>query len=492
MPTLTAEQFKKKYGSEGINKFNVTLSAADFQKMKEAQQGGVNKSGFSSNIKEAMVSRGSDINRALSDTYSGKINPLQTAVRTVGAGAGFLGDVIGEGVSKVLPDKVEEKLGTVINTVFGGSADKYGEWKNKHQEAAKDFEGALNIAALFPVGKAGETTGGAVKTVAQDSARVLSGLPDGLASKIKKIPVNTEKIANWFASEPSEQVKTILKETSTSKFDDYLNIAKQSSVDPRAKSVFEKVGDSLSDATKQIKKQTDSIGSQKSQILKKANVGNQPFTDAPRRAIIKAMKLEDNPIKEKVISGLKTIKTKVDADNIIDKIQSMVYDAKGTGLIASGSSIEKQIRGIIGELNDSLKKSLPESYKVLNQKYADRISVLNTLNRSLGEVVDGVPVRGASLIKQFFSPSGSKVKEIFEFVKKNTGVDLSQDAVVAKFLGDVFEDPKVKSLLESVPTSKAGIVNKLIDFAAEKSGAIKNLQNKSRNAEINKARDFTR
>ena len=77
-------------------------------------------------------------------------------------------------------------------------------------------------------------------------------------------------------------------------------------------------------------------------------------------------------------------------------------------------------------------------------------------------------MRGASLIKQYFSPSGSKAKEIFDFIKKETNgeVDLAKDATLAKFAGELYDDANVSSLLgglKSVPTTVGGIATKIVE-----------------------------
>ena len=78
-------------------------------------------------------------------------------------------------------------------------------------------------------------------------------------------------------------------------------------------------------------------------------------------------------------------------------------------------------------------------------------------------MVEGVPTRGAGLIKQFFSPSGRKAKELFQYIAQKTGIDLAQDATLARFTMELYNDARAKSLLDGLPTSKSGILNKAID-----------------------------
>ena len=387
-----------------------------------------------------------------------------------------------------------EEVGILMN--------KYEEAKKADPAIARDLEAAGNLLfAAFSLSdiKAG-TEGlaslpGKVKGVVGDVSRVPGQILEAGTDLVKnvtgKVPQYADRATQWLASEPSAQIKTILQETPKSKFDEFLKVAEEASIDPRKPSVFEKVGEKLSDATKQLKKQASSIGAQKSAIIEKAKVGLEEFKDAPRRALLQVMKLEKSPVKDQIIAQLKGIKTKLDADKAIDAIQSMLYDARGTKLIAEGSKMEKQLQGIIGEMNNALKESLPQAYRDLNAKFANRIKVVGTLNRALGEVVEGVPTRGASLIKQFFSPAGSKTKELFEFVKKTTGVDLAQETTLAKFMGEMFNDPKVKSLLENIPLGRQGVIREALNFVAEKTGIGKDIRESIRSGSIEKAREVT-
>lgn len=465
---------------------------------------GLQQKGFVSRVGEDLKSRITNIAGTLGEQARGEINPAETRIRVVGQAAAGVGDVLAQGIISATPEKVkavgldllQTKAGQAGISAIKKGLDIYNEWATKNPRIAKDLEGVLNIASILPVGKGGQMAGKGAVSIAGKTAlageKVATKLTGVTKNIAEKLPQYSEKVAQVLASEPSQQFKTILQETPTNKFDEFIKLAEKSSIDPREPSVFEKVGENLTNATKQIKSQTDSIGKQKSLIINKAKIGLAEFKDAPRKAIIEVSKLEDSPIKDKIITKLKSIKTKKDADKVIDDIQNIIYEAKGTSLIAQGSATEKQLKGIIGRLNEALKDSLPISYRNLNTKYSNRIKVLQTLNRALGEVVEGVPTRGSSLIKQFFSPAGTKTKELFEFIKKNTGVDLAQDAVLAKFAGNLFDDPKVKSLLEGLPTTKAGLVDKTIDFAIEKTGVGEKVGQAIKKGTIKKARLLTK
>jgi hypothetical protein len=420
------------------------------------------------------------------------LTSLSTMGHVAGDVASTAGGILGSFIEPVLPESAKKTIGNVATYID----DKVQSIPGMTPEIHKSLGDVFNAISLLGGNKAATTAKDVTVKTAQTGVNALKNgvesVGDVAQSISQQAPQQFNRAVKLLAAEPSAQVKTILQETPKSVFDDYLKIAQEASTDPRKASVFEKVGDKMTEATKQLKSQADSIGAQKRTIIEKAKVGLQPFIDAPRKAILKVTQLTDNPLKNQVIEKLKSIKTKLDADKVIDEVQSMIYDAKGTKLIAEGSSIEKQLKGILGEMNGALKESLPKAYRDLNVKYSNRAKVIGTLNRALGEVVEGVATRGTGLVKQFFSPAGTKTKELFDFIKKNTGVDLAQDATIAKFMGELFDDPKVKSLLEGLPTTKSGYIEKVIDFVADKTGVGRRWQKTIRKSTVDKARELTK
>ncbi len=141
-------------------------------------------------------------------------------------------------------------------------------------------------------------------------------------------------------------------------------------------------------------------------------------------------------------------------------------------------------------MNTKLKSTLPKEYSNLNTKFSNLTNVANSLNKALGETVEGVSTRGAGLVKQFFSPSGRKAKEIFDYIQKETGIDLAKDATLARFTMELFDDARAAHLLEGIPTSAKGIVQKILDATIEKTGVGRKLKNSLTESTINKAKDI--
>lgn len=127
--------------------------------------------GFLSRVGEDLKKRGSSIAQTFKDTVSGKINPLDTGIQTVGAVAGGVNDIIGEGIKSgvnALPQGVKDTARSIgvdiLQTQVGQAGlsaikqglEKYNQWKEQNPVGAKNLESVLNIASLFPVGKGGQ------------------------------------------------------------------------------------------------------------------------------------------------------------------------------------------------------------------------------------------------------------------------------------------------------------------------------------------------
>jgi len=513
--TLTQEQFKKRYGEDGLKSFNLPVSTSmsfgqdlkqDISQTGTALKGTLDKT----------VQKVSDITAMEQSGQQNKITGFAKKFgTTLGGISQGIGDVFMGGVKAILPQKQEEQAKTalttgiekaipVLNTLdemvgspVGTRIEAYKNLNPKDKATIDAFLGtamfAADVAGLGVAGKAvSKTTQTGKRVIGETLERTLKSTDDLVEYVSKKAPELSKKASAIIATEPAEQIKTILKETPVSKLDEFIEIARKHSIDNRQLSGFEKVGETISDATKQLQKQLGSIGKEKTSILQKAKTGLVEFKEAPRKAILSVMKLEDTPIKKEVISKLKSIKTKLDADKVIDEIQDLIYTGSRNLTIPSGSSLEKQLKGIVGKLNKELKDSLPVAYRNLNAQYSNKIKAVDILNRSLSEVVEGVPTRGASLVKQYFSPTGTKAKELFAYIKKTTGIDLAQDATLAKFAEELFDNPNVRSLLSGIPKSRSGVIDKLVDFTVEKTGVGKKLQETIREGTIKKAKELTK
>lgn len=176
-------------------------------KRKQASAPVVEKPGLMSEIGSDLVKRGGALKEVFTETAQGKINPLQTGLRTVGTVIGGATDVLGRGLvagtKAITPDIVEQKIGegvqNIMQTPIGKSGlsaaqagmEAYQSWKQKNPSIAKDLEATVNIASLFPVEKAfgiaakglGEAAVGTGK-VAVGTGKVAVGAGEAIAKPV--------------------------------------------------------------------------------------------------------------------------------------------------------------------------------------------------------------------------------------------------------------------------------------------------------------------
>lgn len=408
----------------------------------------------------------------------------------------------------VLPNTAREKIKQVEEKVsqgFTALTDKIGssqaliDWTMRNPEAAKGLEEVLaTTSAGGAVAGSILAAEGGVRTTQKLSNSTVR-LVDDIRQKVPSFTNNPQlanKATELLAKDIDGKVETILKETPTTKLDEYVKYAEDASKDPRALTPFDKVGDRMEQATKLLQAEMKRVGQAKSEFTQPLRQGFDSFNG---QSLVDDLTSLHNrlPVSERAfvkgfIEKAKAVKTKFAADKLIDEVQDAVRTAGMQNVVPKGSSLQRQVSGIIEKFNTKLKDSLPPEYATLNTRYSSLKTATNALSRALGEVVEGQSTRGASLVKQFFSPSGKRAKVLFDYIKKNTGIDLAQETTLARFAMELFDDPRSRSLLEGVPKSAVGLIDKAIDFAVEKTGVGKGVQKALREAEVRKAKKLTK
>jgi hypothetical protein len=519
MKTLSAKDFETKYGVSAD-----TIPGPYDKKEAPAEKGFFGRVGDDlskrfSNVKDSIkVASDKGLGTGTEPVESTKAQ-VQAGFNIAGQGAGAILDVIGEGIKTVIPGAVEKGLGDLSNKIaevvtqnprvlaglqaINSGVDKYTEWKLANPEDAKSLEGAVNIAQLLVPGKAnkiGSETGviekkvvGLLKSGEDKFNRVVPDF-EGVTGKEFQ-----QKLVDFVAPEADDATKTILKESTPEDIDKFVTIQEAASRDPRAVTPYETIGDTMAKATKELTDQMKVIGEKKREIIKPLAYGLDKFDASSFIDDLTSLKNSKSTLEtgskatiDKIITAAKDVKTKGAADKFVDDIQDMIYSGNKQMTIPQGSALDRQLRGALGKLNNALKDSLPKEYRALNTKYSNLIKATGKLNRSLGEVVDGISTRGGSLVKQFFSPNGRAAKQLFEYIKANTGIDLAKDATLAKYIMELYQDPRVNTLLGgNIPTSKSGILSKGLDLVVEKTGLGKKIQEKGREAAIRNAKKIT-
>lgn len=463
--------------------------------------------GIFKDIGKSSQKRADNVQTSIQSDSSLPEKAFQVAGQLAGAGSDAIG-AVGKGiVNTVLSDNTEKQVTDMISKLGSKVVEipqvkdiinKYNALPVEEQRNIDAAGGILGLASEFigaGVAKKGVDVAGSVikkgATIVGDTAvkagKATTGIVKNIGSKGKEVFIN------GLSPDIDEGFKKIIKTVDTSKFDEYEAIAKTAGGDLEAPSVYEKVGDSMQNAVEQINKQVKSLSTQKRKIIEQAKVGNVEFKKETGQAILDINRqLKNSAVGKQFIEKLKKVNTKADADRVIDELQDEIYKGSKNMTLPGDSKEANTLKKIVRGYNAKLKDSLPPSYRTLNEKISSKLDNLDLLNTSLGETIDGVPTRGAGLVKQFFSPAGTKAKGLFKFIKENTGINLAEDAVLAKYLGQVYGDVKVNSLLSGIPTTKSGVIDSVTDFALDKLGANNVIGEAKRKGMINKARKLTK
>ena len=258
-----------------------------------------------------------------------------------------------------------------------------------------------------------------------------------------------------------KQTETALKETKTEVFDRYVEQGKKASVSFKEKTPLETAGERAGEALDQIQRKLNNIGQSKQQVLDQAAVGNKPvgniavkFRQELQNTLKNKTSIEaDQKVYNDILSEAQKLgdnpKAK-EVDKFIDFVQDRIYSASRELTVPVSGDVEKILRPITGKLNESLKSQLPESYRNLNKQFSDLVGVRDELNTKLGKEGE----RGGSLMKRVFSPSDARTKELFAEVLKETGIDLTDEATIARFVMETMGDARQKSLLEELKLPK--------------------------------------
>lgn len=494
---------RKGYEPEGIDVQAIKQKIQPVEETKEEEPTTFER------IKTGIEEKGVKVEEAISGT--GEYQDKDVLERSVGATAQAFSAISGT-LYNALPEvgrKTLDKLGETIGGGINYIADKISN-NPALQEAVSNPEFTKNLeSGLKIVSDLGLISG----EIAGTKALVKPGeaIETGISNTVKELATDTEKLSTYptsIADAISEKitridpkVKNVLDTTSIEKFDNYVKAGEEAIKNPRALTPLEKAGDIVKTRIlPTIKEDLSKIGSQKSKSL--SSIGNTQIPNATQDVIsyikesTKGLKLtpEENKLIKQAISDLEIGKSPTIStiDKTVDLLQNTLFE-KSTGVaIPTTSRVKSIINQSIGKLNATVKKVAKETlksdeYSVLNDAYATRVKLFQNLNKLLGE--EGK--RGGSLIKRFFSPQDSGTKKLFAQINDIYGIDLAEDATIAKFVMESLGDSRASSLLQMVPLSKGGAVTKAINLAEQKltkpiQKARKIVESSSRNLKKNK------
>lgn len=328
-----------------------------------------------------------------------------------------------------------------------------------------------------------------------------------ISDMVAPLDNNTRKTIDPLASVPEEKIPGIskevigkAKEATSGKLEYYLNKARRATQNPSLPTPLEFAG-------KKAEESLDAIGKKiaKNGALKRAET--EAFKDKVISGVgeirtklmdslgeIAGVELDDAgefiakagrtlAISDKAdLQLVKNINSKLaslgdspsfkQVDDAVDYLQDLLYKKKANLAQPINNKIEGMVKKITGELNGKLRQTGSKLYRESNQTISRMLDVRDNLNKALGRDAS----KGGSLMKRVFSPTDGGTKELFKEIKKITGIDLNEEATLAKFAMEQLGDARQANLLEQLELIKGSLGAGKGSFLTE---AIKNIAKKA-------------
>lgn len=409
--------------------------------------------------------------------------------------------------------------------------DKWNQFSTNHPDAAKTIEAVGNIGQFMSLfvgdsikGKVGDTASGIADTVAggisDTGGKIIKGVSDikgkvtDLTGKASETITNSTKgvvnMAEHAINRVPENVRTILTnpntaETVKTKLSDMfekgrnaievtgaptpMEIVGQEHFSKALEMLKGKKGEGLLDTAGKAKEQALAESAQKpvggldettpvfSQELEKKlgatigldDKGNETLVNAPGRETI-VTRPADTKLILSVNGWLRDLRmnpTLQKVNDIVDRIQGILYDSKKPGAEPINTKVEGLLKNITGKLNEQAKTTGGEAYRLANENYSRLRTLYDKASVAAGEDFKNV----GNTINSIFSRGGKKVKDIITGLEKETGLPIFRDSTLAKFAMDVLKDPRAKGLIEEIrnmPTSAKGWADTILRYIGSK------------------------
>ena len=503
MKTLSAEQFKQQYGEQSLNRF----SEIDSKRLGTTPPATTDTAlqdlgaGFSG-AKEAF-NRGADRVNEIESQGRGKLSELfgkfTNGVRSSGEAIASLA----EGAVRALPGGT-----TAVNTIESGinkTADTVASTKTGQNIAGITKSGLdkLPESAQRTVGDVGNLALGGAQiagalVIPGASNKVLSAVSQNVTKQWDAIPKTTFKIDTARAgdlinkyrvqlSNIDPKYETVLKQQKdpikTMAYFDQAEKAAKSTDEPMATKL---AADKAIEAFKRIDVTLSEVGKTKSALLDsiatekvpgnipgnaidnvKNTVGERFGIQIDNRGNISQIKGRVASVDEKskkliaeYITSLRSLgpaPTARQLDDFVDAMQRKLYKQSSPNLFdVADEPVIAFLKQQTGEINSQLKTNVDNllkstnkdaSYGALNNKYRKLIDINDSLNKKLGIEGD----KGASLMKSLFSPqTGEPTRRLFQEIRDETGIDLFEEATLAKFVMESVGDTRSQTLLQQI------------------------------------------
>lgn len=343
--------------------------------------------------------------------------------------------------------------------------------QNTEQTVGKGLEFALEM--FYPTKAAGVVTKGS-----EAGGAVLKGIGSKISNISDDVVEGGVKVKDKLidlVTNLDDKTKHALSKTPKDVFQKYYEIGKNAMKADENMTPYEAVGNNIIDALKQIKSRTGSIGGAKSEIMETAKVGYRKVGNIAQKTALDIQKafsgMKIDPADAKIVKDFQDTLMKLgnnprlkDVDAAIDLLQDRLYKTGRSNAVEVTDRITGKLRQAVEGLNGQVKTLGGKAYADANQKYSEAIKIVNELNARLGKEGGNA----GALIKRLFSPSDARTKELFKQLQKLTGEDYFRDARIAKLVMEALDDVRAYTMLDKLPRSAGGVIDKVVDYGAKK------------------------
>lgn len=392
-------------------------------------------------------------------------------------------DLTNESVSDFLQPTAEAIANSDVTQYL---VQKGMELDQKGRGIPSDILDSLNLLGVTAVAKSGAAK--SIKTSllsktddvikrGDDAVKSYATAGGSLVDRLKAPIKQTVERGRLELSDLDPQVATVLRKSNADEVNKYFQYAQNAVKDPAKPTPFEIVGTQAEKAFDLNKVSINKAAAAKKRILEEA--GDKTI-EAGKLSEIKSSSL--NQIGQKFgadLTDLEDIKqlegrfsqldkadekllveffTKLDSlgdtptlrqiDDFVDWSQSQLYKQSKSlsKLEVANDAMVAELKQITGKINGALKDGVGNGYAEVNGRISNLLNLQDEISSALGADAR----KGAGFVKRLFSPTGGNTREIFEQIKKETGIDLVKEATLAKFAMENVGDVRQRSLLQSL------------------------------------------
>lgn len=477
MASLSKDKFQELYGKESYNQFYVEPVQGRFSDVGEDIVSGVK------GIGQDFSTRLGNVGESIGATVQGEQRPEELAFQYAGQSAGFVGDVIGRGITTLGKFFTKESEEEAISQKVGELVESTGipEYvASLSPRAQRNVEAVMGVGEFATLKGLSSIVNRTAQTALKQSDDVLTSSKARIGSIKPITPKGISQIikdARFSLSDVDPQVETALKRSSFEDVNRHFNQARNAAKDTRAITPLELAGEKAEQAYNVIDQARLKAVKGKNNILNEVAETNVPgniINDVMSEGIQNAKsrfgisisangqidqtagrfsKLDnaDQKLLTEYYSRLNSLgvsPTVRQVDDFVDWAQSQLYKQSKTlsTLEAADKAVVGHLKAVTGDLNGQLKETVGGGYGEVNARISKLIELQDELSRSLGADAR----KGGGLMKRLFSPTGGNTRRIFKEIRKETGIDLDKEANLARFSMENVGDVRQRSLLQSL------------------------------------------